>query len=87
MVVGKRGEEETLKEEREEVTVFESGETLIGNLELKGGEKGSRVVEDGDVGDVHSTHADAVVGDDDDDGGGDDGATGDADSSLLFSDE
>lgn len=63
-------DEETLKErEREDVTVFESGEAFVGNLELKRGEKGSRVVEDGDVGDVHSTHAADVA----------------VDSSLFFS--
>ena len=39
------------------VTVFERGQALVGDLELEGVEKRGRVVQNGDVCDVHGAHS------------------------------
>ena len=39
------------------VTVFERGQALVGDLELKGVEKRGWVVQNGDVCDVHGAHS------------------------------
>ena len=39
------------------VTVFERGQALVGDLELEGVEKRGRVVQNGDVRDVHGAHS------------------------------
>ena len=48
------GEGEELKGES---TVRERSQTLVSDFELKGFQEGGGIVQNGDVGDVHSTHS------------------------------
>lgn len=40
----------------EKDTVFERSHALVGDLELERSQKGSRIIQDGDVRDIHSAH-------------------------------